>query len=72
MTNMSDEINEIRERFQDYIVRQDITLQAAADLVGWKTAASVFKFLNGQVKKPPLRRLYRIRLLIGKWKGDPQ
>jgi hypothetical protein len=62
---MNDEINKIREQFQEYIIRKDITLQAAAELVGWKTAASVFKFLNGQVKKPPLRRLYRIKLLIG-------
>ena len=68
MINMSDEINEIRAEFQDFIVRKDMTLQAAAEAVGWKTAASVFKFLNGQVKKPPMRRLFRIKQLIGRTK----
>ena len=61
--DMSDEINEIRDRFQSYIFQNDVTLQAAAELVGWKWAGSVHKFLAGKHVPSP-RRLYRIKKLL--------
>lgn len=66
MNILPDEINEIREKFQVYLIKEDMTLQEAADLVGWKKASSVQRFLNGKVRKPPLRRLYRIKKLLEK------
>jgi len=60
---MTEEINKIRQDFQNYIILQDITLQKAAELVGWKRAASVYKFLAGK-HHPNMRRLYRIKKLI--------
>lgn len=47
MNKMTAEINSIRGKLEDYIILNDITLQQAADLVGWKRAASVYKFLAG-------------------------
>ena len=61
--NMSDEITRVRDLFQGYIIRNDVTLQAAAELVGWKRAGSVHKFLAGKHVPNP-RRLYRIKKLL--------
>lgn len=63
MKNMTKEISEIRGGFQNYIILNDITMQAAAELVGWKRAGSVHKFLAGKHIPNP-RRLYRIKKLV--------
>lgn len=60
---MNDEIKNLRGRFEEFIILQDITLQRAAELVGWKRAASVTKFLAGK-HAPNKRRLYRIQRLL--------
>lgn len=66
---MSDAIHRIRQQFHKFIIEQDITLQRAAELVGWKRAASVYKFLAGK-HRPNARRLYRIKELIKKRGGE--
>lgn len=71
MKNMTEEIRGIREAFREYIILQDITLQAAAERIGWKRAGSVHKFLAGK-HIPTQRRLYRIKRLIGQKRGSIQ
>jgi hypothetical protein len=63
MNKMTKEITEIREEFRAYILLRDLTMQAAAELVGWKRAGSVCKFLAGK-HRPNARRLYRIKRLL--------
>ena len=68
MNKMTKEIIQIREDFRAYILLQDLTMQAAAELVGWKRAGSVCKFLAGK-HRPNARRLYRIKLLLDSSRG---
>ena len=63
-----EEINEIRMRLQESIIENDWTLEKVASLVGYKSASSVHRFLTQQISKPPQRRLYRIKKLIGEAK----
>jgi hypothetical protein len=63
---MTEEINELREKLKEYIIKQDITLQKTACLIGYRSAASVLKFIQGKTPKPNMRRLARIKALLEK------
>lgn len=63
MRPMTEEITATREAFRGYILDKDIPLQEAAELVGWKRAGSVHKFLAGKHVPTP-RRLYKIKKLV--------
>lgn len=61
---MTEEIKKLRERLQDFIIEKDITLQETANLIGYRSAASVLKFLQGKTPKPNIRRIARMKALL--------
>ncbi len=61
---LTDEIKEIRQKLQEYIIEKDITLQQAAALIGYRSPASILKFLRGKTPKPNIRRIARMKALL--------
>lgn len=61
---MTEEINELRKKLQNFIIEKDITLQETANLIGYRSAASILKFLQGKTPKPSIRRIARMKALL--------
>jgi len=63
-TMINQDINQLIERFHNFILEHDLTLQEVAASLGI-SYTTVAKIINHQIKKPHDRTLYKICKLIG-------
>jgi transcriptional regulator with XRE-family HTH domain len=62
-------INQIIKRFHNFILERDLTLKKTAILLDMSHTA-VADIINGKIKKPHGRTLYKIKKLLGETVGS--